>query len=250
MNKGLTMNLLFYSRSCKTCEALIKLLQTENLLQHFYLICVDDKLSNLPKQINHVPTMIVKEQNKPLVAEETFEWIKKVKFLRQNMSNIRNKMIQNNVFSKLNKSKVKGFSDIEMGFDSDIFAFSKSDAPALPQSFFGYKDESNNTIFTGPEQKKKISSDDQKKMLSDLQTKRHTQDKNYKTTAKKKQLEAIINTEQQRIVDSYKHNMNNQNQINSIQTLTDQQMEKMKRMQMMQNHIKQMQQLNHFRGGK
>ena len=75
-------NILFYSNSCNTCKSLIKLLENEKLIQHFFPMCVDGKLEQLPPQIEVVPTMIVKDMNKPLVAEETFEYIKQVKFIK------------------------------------------------------------------------------------------------------------------------------------------------------------------------
>lgn len=251
MNNNLSMNILFYSRTCHTCITLIKMLETEKLLHYFTMVCVDDKLNNLPAQIEYVPTMIVKDQNKKLQLEETFEWIRKVKFLRNNKTDTQNQFVKNKVMSSLqNKTKVNGFSDIEMGTDSDVFAYTKSDAPALPQSFFGYKDETNNTIFTAPDQMKKLNEGDQKQMISLLEGKRKDQDSEYKTKAKNEQFNTIINVEQQRLLESYKNSIpDNNNQIQQCNNKQSEQFEKMKQMQLMQNKLQQMQKMNHLRGG-
>lgn len=245
MNRNLNMNILFYSRECKTCITLIKILENEQLIQYFYPVCVDDKLNKLPPQIEHVPTMIVKDQNKPLVAEETFEWIKKVKFIKQNMQN-KNTIIQNNVLASMNKSSLKGFSDIEFGGESDIFAYTKSDAPALPQSYFSCNDEKNNTIFTAPEQSSKITEDEQKKLLAYAEGQRNKQDIQYKDNAKKQQLNAVINKEQEKLMESYKKSLPPQN----VQAVNQQeQLQKMQQMQQMQNKIREMKKFNHYMGG-
>lgn len=245
-------NILFYSRECHTCVALINILESENLLQYFIMMCVDDNLNKLPAQIEHVPTMIVKDQNKKLEAEETFEWIKKVKFLRQNAKNAQNQFAnKGKVLSSMQqKSKINGFSDVEMGTNSDAFAFTKSDAPALPQSFFGYKDEGNNTIFTAPDKAQKLGEEEQRRTISILEEKRNEQDSEYKTKAKKEQFNAIINMEQQRLIESYKTNMTDNNtQLQQSQNIQQQQFEKVQQMQTMQNKLQQIQKMKHMMGG-
>jgi len=242
MNGNLKMNLLFYSRQCNVCINLIKILENEGLIQYFYPVCVDDKLNKLPPQIEFVPTMIVKDQNKPLVAEETFEWIKKVKFIKQNAKS-GSGLINNNVLSSMaTKSGLKGFSNTEMGDNSDKFAYTKDDAPALPQSFFEYGGENNNSIFTAPEQSKKLSEEEQKKLISHLESKRNTQDTQYKQHAKKQQLATLINNEQERIKETYKQGMNNNN-MEAMQNMHQQQLDKINKMQQMQNQLR-MKQMN------
>ena len=251
MNSNTGMNILFYSRECHTCITLIKILESENLLQYFTMICVDGKLNKLPAQIEHVPTMIVKDQNKKLEAEETFEWIKKVKFLKQNANNMKNQFVnKNKILSSQPKTKINGFSDVEMGNGSDVFAFTKSDAPALPQSFFGYKDEGNNTIFTAPDKTHKLGEEEQNHTISLLKEKRDAQDSEHKARSKKEQFNAIINIEQQRLLESYKSNMpNNDNQFQQTQNIQQQQFEKVQQMQIMQNKLQQIQKMKHMMGG-
>ena len=248
MNNGVNMNILFYSKMCHTCITLVKMLETENLLQYFIMICVDDKLNKLPVHIDHVPTMIVKDQNKKLEAEETFEWIRKVKFLRQNYANAKNQIVKNNVLDSMNKNKLLGYTSTEMGSQSDIFSYVNEEAPALPQSFFGYDDEKNHTIFTAPEQDK-LTQEEQKQMISLLENKRNSQDSHYMDISKKQQLNTIISMEQQKILDTYKKNMNNNTNISAVQNMQNLQYDKLKQMQMVQNKLQHVQKMNHMKSG-
>lgn len=196
-----TNNMLFFSKKCPTCTNLLKILENEKLIGYFILICVDDKLNKLPPQIEMVPTMIVKDCGKPLVAEETFEWIKKVKFINQRSQLSHNKLI--NVPTNVVKDNVKGYSDVEMGSKSDTFAYTLDNMPALPQSYFGCNDEDKYAIFTAHEQDP-LTENDQKKLITQLEHKRRDQDKQNIEVAKKQQISAIIGVEQQKIVDEYK----------------------------------------------
>jgi len=223
-------NILFYSNSCSTCKSLIKLLENEKLIQYFLPMCVDGKLEQLPPQIEVVPTMIVKNMNKPLVAEETFEYIKQVKFLKSSQNKFNN-----------DTQGLMGFSNIELNSSSDIFAFTKPDIPALPQSYFNYKDEDKNTIFTAPEQQT-IKDNDQSKLISELMSKREKQDEDYAGIAKKKRINDVIKNEQDKLMEQYKQEQpqqqqmqpNQQNQQQNMQSQMNQ-MQQMKQMQMMYN---------------
>ena len=81
------MNVLFYSSNCNTCKNLLLLLKNEELIHTFKLVCVDDKLDKIPVQIDRVPTMIITNISKPLVAQETFKWIEQIKFIKQEQNN-------------------------------------------------------------------------------------------------------------------------------------------------------------------
>jgi hypothetical protein len=74
-----TPNMLFYSRNCATCDNLLMLLKNENMLSYLKLVCVDDIFDKIPKGITKVPTLILFNATKPLVAGEIFEWVKTVK---------------------------------------------------------------------------------------------------------------------------------------------------------------------------
>jgi hypothetical protein len=185
------MNLLFWSRKCEMCVNLLKILQAENLINNFKLICVDDNLDKIPKNITRVPTMIVSGIPELLVAKQIFDWIQKVKFIRN--QNINKQIIQQNLtqINNNNNNGPVGFKSAEMGSISDSFAYKDIDK-ALPQNYFGIGEEDKNVIFTAPEQQK-INKKDQTNLIKDLQTHRTTQDKLFSSDMKNQQLHAIQN---------------------------------------------------------
>lgn len=197
MNPGI--NILFYSRDCETCKNLLKILQNENLLSFFKLFCVDDKLNMVPPQITVVPTMIIANLNKPLVAQETFEWITRVKFMRQQqMMDVNKRIIQQNIINLANNNKNGPISFIpqEMTGITDTFAYKDIDKPQ-PHSFFNIGEEDKHAIFTAPEPAK-MSKDEQNKMIKELEVKRDTQSKEYEALMKQQQMQAILKAEQEK----------------------------------------------------
>jgi|AntRauTorckE6833_2_1112554.scaffolds.fasta_scaffold25811_2 hypothetical protein len=193
MNSG--VNILFYSRECTTSNNLLRLLQNENLLSYFKLFCVDDRLNEIPIAITVVPTMIVSTVSKPLVAQEAFEWVQQIKFLRQ--KNMENTQVQQNNLSKFmnQDKKLLGYVDQEMGGISDSFAYTKIDK-ALPHSYFGLGEEDQNVIFTAPETKK-IKKGEQDSLIKKLENDRTTQDGTYKNQMKYQQLQSVYNDQEQ-----------------------------------------------------
>ena len=191
MNSGI--NILFYSRGCDTCKNLISVLQNEGLINHFKMFCVDDKLSQLPPQITMVPTMIVSNINRPLVAEETFDWIKQIKFIRKQQNNqnvLKNNLMNMNINMKKNPA---GYEEDAMGGVSDKFAHKDIDK-ALPHTYFGLGKEDKNVIFTAPEQNK-LSKDDQIKKIKEVEANRNDQETQYQDIMKKQHLEAMLKYE-------------------------------------------------------
>jgi len=192
MNPGI--NILFYSRSCDTCKNLLKILQNENLLGYFKLYCVDGRYQELPKYITTVPTMIVSTINKPLVAAETFEWIKNMKFIKNQMiQDMNKKLIQQNLvnMTKTNLSGPLGFIQQEMNGYSDNYAFQDPNIDkAFPHSYLGLGEEDKNAIFTAPEQNK-MSKDDQTKKIKEVHNFREQQDKEFSGIMKQQQLKAL-----------------------------------------------------------
>lgn len=198
------MNMLFYSQACNTCKNLLILLQNENLLSNFKLVCVDDKLDKLPQNMI-VPTMTVININKPLVAQETFEWVKQMKFLRQQqIMDINKKIIQQNI-DYSNKKGPIGYDDEIMAGISDKFAFTKGDEP-LPHAYFGINEEDKNIIFTPPSEQNKMSKLDQSKLIKDIENRRTMQDSEYSFLMKQKQMEAVLNAEQEKLYQNSNDN--------------------------------------------
>ena len=148
-------NVIFYSKTCNLSVTLLKILTGENLLGYFKLFCVDGQLDKVPKNITLLPTMIVSTINKPLVQKEAFEWINKIKFLRQQTMGDNNKrIIQQNIMQYNNglDTGPTAFVYQEMVGKSDAYAYTKSDE-AQPHSYVKINDDKS-VIFTAPEQDK------------------------------------------------------------------------------------------------
>lgn len=187
------INVLIYSRQCPSCKNLLMILQNEGLLQYFKLECVDDKLDKYPKNLI-VPTMLVVNVNRPLMGQETFEWVNQMKFIKQqNMAEMNKKVIQQN--NNIRKGPIGYDSDI-MGGISDKFAFTKIDEP-LPHAYFGIGDEEKNIIFTPPVklEKEKMTKYDQEKTLKNIQSLRSNQDTESIAIAKQIHYEAVMKAE-------------------------------------------------------
>jgi hypothetical protein len=169
-NQQNIVNLFFYSMKCPTCLNLIQILKNENILNYFKPICVDGNLDKIPKNITRVPTLIVSNIPKPLVAEEAFKWVQNIKFLRSQKLQEQNKFISNQKPNGPNP-----FLNNEMSGISDTFAYTNIDAPQ-PKSFFGYGDEDKHIIFTAPEQHK-INMNEQRQKINEETKKRQNQEK-------------------------------------------------------------------------
>lgn len=181
------MSIIFYSRRCRTCANLFKLLENEKLLNGFKLFCVDDRenKSKIPPGIKVVPTMIVPGINKPLGPKESFQFIQNYKFMQQKSSiNTQNKFNQ-----------PVGYRNIEMGSISDSFSYTDDQKNnAFSQSYFSIGDEAKNAIITAPENEK-INKHKQSRLMDKLKSSRSDQDKNFEMIMKESQLNAIINSE-------------------------------------------------------
>jgi hypothetical protein len=226
------INVLFYSKLCDTCRNLLILLQNENLLGYFKLICVDDMLNRLPPQITKVPTMCVINLNRPLVAQETFEWVKQMKFIRQQqVMELNKKIILQNVNNESKRGPI-GFDDEIHSGISDKFAFTKSDNP-LPHMYVGAGEEDKHSIFTAPKETQKISSIDQKKLIRDIEERRTKQDDDNAVNMKQKQMEAVIMSEKEKLLqqnNNFQPNQNMQQQM-LYQQMMQQQMIQQQMMQ-------------------
>ncbi|CAH6421752.1 Hypothetical protein KVN_LOCUS438 [uncultured virus] len=208
MNNGI--NILFYSKDCVTCRNLLNLLKNENLLCYFKLICVDNNLKAIPAQITMVPTMILSNINKPLVVQETFEWVKKMKFIRnQQISDINKKIIQQNLIKIMNdKNCPKGFVELEMSGVSDSFAFTDVDTP-LDHTFFNLGEEEKNAIFTTPELSK-LSKDEQLSKINNLKSERNDHEQFFYKLMKKQQIQTVLNDEQEKLTQQNSTNFSKQ----------------------------------------
>jgi len=192
------MNILFYSQRCNTCMNLLMILKNEGFLAYFKLVCVDTMLDKLPANMI-VPTMIIVNLNRPLVGQETFEWINQMKFIRQQqIMDVNKKIIQQNQINNTNQQGPIGYDNEIMGGISDGFAFTKKD-DALPHTYVGIGEDDKHIIFTAPLEKKKIDKLEHTRNIKDLEDKRNAQDNEYSNYMKQQQIQAVIHAEQEKL---------------------------------------------------
>lgn len=171
---NVNVNMVFYSKNCKTCYKFLSLIDEHKLLQYFKLICIDGKYDALPPQIKAVPTILVRNINKPLGPEEAFNYIKNLveyKKTRQQKSN------ENNIMDD--------YVDLELTKFSDVYTFLDHDN-ASKQVFFGYKEEEKHAIHTAPLENK-LNKKDQDKRIKDMEAERYDQEKKFKIDMRQEQ---------------------------------------------------------------
>lgn len=216
-------NLLFYSVECDTSRNLIRLLKNEQLLCFFKTICIDNNFDRIPPQITIVPTLFVKSENRLYAGPETFEWVKKIKFIKQNSMDVNKSIIQQNLKNMTNNNMdgPLGFKDTEMNAISDSYAYdvkSNADNP-LPQSFFGVNDSNKHVIFTPPGEKVKLSKNEQVRRIQDLESIRDQESADYYNKMKDEQIRAVISAETGNIIDFQQQIMQQKQFINNQQIM-------------------------------
>ena len=80
-------NICFYSNQCKVCKAFFSELSSTPFKNDFKYVCVDTTPRNrLPGYLKKVPTIVVQDENEPLVGNEAINWlwIKKMQDPRMN----------------------------------------------------------------------------------------------------------------------------------------------------------------------
>lgn len=75
------MHILFYSNNCPFSKQIIELIVANQLSSHFKLISVEDPNIKIPPIITNVPTLIIKNVNRPLIGLDAFNWINMQKFI-------------------------------------------------------------------------------------------------------------------------------------------------------------------------
>jgi hypothetical protein len=235
MSQNNNINIIFYSKTCDDCKTLLTLLQNEGMLQNFVMYCVDGRLKEIPPSITTVPTMTVASINKPLVGKETFEWVNKMKFIKeQNMMNInKHNIMKLNLMRMENKNGPHGFFNEEMNGISDNFAYTKTDI-ALPHRYSGAT-ENKGAIFTAPDEKKKISKEEQKKRIESITKTRTEQDNVNSESMKKQQLNAVIQAEQEKMIQDNPQMQQTLVQQNNL--LEQQQLQQRQQMQQFMNNM-------------
>lgn len=179
-----SINILFYSNNCERSKYLISLLQGENLVKFFHLICTDNNPS-IPPQITHTPTLIIKGSATPYVAGDAFAWFSKIKqwkinTMMQRISTSQQQYLQNANIATTDTTLL-GFSKAEMEGMSDMFAYLHDDN-AAPHSYVAYNNIGEDNIFTPLKEDKTQRLDEvkHKELYSSLEMQRKKQDDAFK----------------------------------------------------------------------
>lgn len=193
MTDKTNINILYYSNRCNTCTNLIKVLESDNILNQFKQICIDSFLEKkqihlLPHQIKKVPTMLIGSMGKMFEGEDTFKWVNTVRLMKK-------KTLEN----QPEKKGPIGFVKTEMSEFSDKFAYLSVDLP-MPHTFFDVGSEEKNAIYTAPEQKK-INKREQSKLLSEFSKNREHLIKENSDVYKKQIIDKMCYDEVKRLLD-------------------------------------------------
>ena len=73
------INILFYSKQCKSCNIFINQCHKHNILKYFKLVCVDERINEFKeKGIKIVPTIYKHSHGKPLEGKDAFIWLETI----------------------------------------------------------------------------------------------------------------------------------------------------------------------------
>jgi len=188
-------NILFYSNNCDESKLLLSMMQNENLVRFFHLVCTDNN-PKIPPQITVTPTLILKNLPTPYVAGDAFSWLAKIKQAKANSMLQKVNVAQQQFLQKINNNlatpennSILGFSQAEMNSMSDIFAFFSTDT-AFPQTYFECNNFGQESIFTPPMEdgtykvgqhtKYRITESKQKELQNAMESERKKQDEIFK----------------------------------------------------------------------
>jgi hypothetical protein len=174
------------------------LLKNENLLQNFKIICVDTILDRLPPDMQ-VPLMRLVNIPEALYAQSIYNWINQMKFMKKSTPHSQPSIIPQ--ISKSQKQSGPYCYDADvMCKTSDSFAMvDPTINKALPQSYFGINQEEHNAIYTPKDpNNSKIKKEEQKKILSEIESRRTQQNNEFLQYSKQVQLELLTQNEFER----------------------------------------------------
>ena len=82
------MRIIFYSNSCDFCGKLLEYIERNKLNEYFKMICIDDNLKKIPKNIKQVPTIIDTDIEAPLEGKKAFEYVINQKYFNHPTNNV------------------------------------------------------------------------------------------------------------------------------------------------------------------
>jgi hypothetical protein len=81
------MRVIFYSDRCEYSQKMLQYINKNNINYLFTLINIDTN-TNIPKEIDIVPTIIDSELNQPLKGKKAFEYVINLKYFNNPTNNI------------------------------------------------------------------------------------------------------------------------------------------------------------------
>jgi len=168
-------------------------MKNEDFLKYFRLICIDGNEDKYSNHISMVPSMMASNVPKMLAGEDTFKWVQNMKLLKQ--KNQKTGDASSEASKNLAAQSTTGFLpaySIEMSGFSDKFAYLNTDN-AQTKEFLPYDAFKSNetTIYTAPSDDNKISRDEQRKLITNVSTKRHTEESQFKDIITQQQQDAL-----------------------------------------------------------
>jgi hypothetical protein len=182
--------ILMFSRKCQSSSNLILLLRNLNILMNFEMVCIDDIIAQkkpLPPFLKTVPALVLPEINGVFQGREAFEWVDK----------LRQSTIKMNMLKSQQMMGPAGFVTTEMNGFSDNFAYTSTDVPQ-PKSFLPYGEDDKYGIYTGHEGTK-ISDEELKKQISQIENNRKDQEKQLSTIIEQNRANSILEYEKQKM---------------------------------------------------
>lgn len=177
-----TRNIFFYKRNEPDATELYNILKRENLINNFQMVCMDD-MPKIPPNIES-PTLMVAGATTLFIKHAAFKWVVSYKFMKNQELIEQNKKI---IIKK--QAGPNGFLKTEMDGRSDTFAYTDVDM-SQPKSYCGYGKDTDNVIYTAPEDNK-LSSQEQNKRIHEITSNRQLEDSQMKDTLKKLHIEAL-----------------------------------------------------------
>ena len=198
-------NIIFYSNKCVHCKKIIDLITSENIMDNFKLICIDNQSKTYP-YIHRVPTLLISKDHAPLVGVNAFNYIKANTQFNKGTNNINlspNKNINKelNILLSNNIPQVK--SNFNMQNNNFSFIEEKNDESLINQ----FKPNLDK-IHIIPEVDK-INSKNQKNKLNHLLSLRNKQDVSLNEVDKmSSNTENILNTSKTHDINSKYNEIN------------------------------------------
>ena len=135
-NSNLNNNILFYSKNCKTCNLFINNCHKNNLLKHFQMVCIDEKIQEYSARgLKVVPTLYIKGYAKPIEGKNVFQWLESTLSLNNansvaNTNNINNTNNTNNLNNTNNTNNLKNSNNLQANIK--VRSVQIDETPILP----------------------------------------------------------------------------------------------------------------------